>query len=197
MKPKVGIVGHGNVGSALERGLRRAGYDVKSAGHDATQVRSCGDWADVLVLAVPFGAIDDTLRELDGTFAGKPLVDVTNALGPNMQLALGYTTSGAEELQRKAKGARVVKAFNTIFAQHMDRGAIDGEQLTALCAGDDDDAKRTILAMARDIGFDAVDAGPLVNARWLESLGYLNIQLGYVEKMGPKIGFKLVHQAHA
>ena len=44
-----------------------------------------------------------------------------------------------------------------------------------------------------DIGFDAVDAGPLTNARWLESLGYLQIQLGFTLKMGTDIGFRLVH----
>ena len=194
MKRKIGIIGTGNVGSALTRGLERAGYDVHTAGHDATAVRQCGAWADVLILAVPFGAIDDTLRELDGTFTGKPLVDVTNALGNNMQLALGFTTSAAEELQKKAPQAKVVKAFNTVFAQHMDRGRLDGEELTAFCAGDDAGAKQIVLELARAIGFDAVDAGPLVNARWLETLGYLNIQLGYVQKMGPAIGFKLLHE---
>src|SRR6185295_14151493 len=114
-------------------------------------------------------------------------------LGPNRQLALGYTTSAAEELQKKAKGARVVKAFNTVFAQHMDHGGVDGEQLTAFCAGDDAEAKSIVVGMAAAIGFDAVDAGPLVNARWIEALAYLNIQLGYVVKMGPRIGFKLIH----
>lgn len=50
-----------------------------------------------------------------------------------------------------------------------------------------------MLSLGRDIGFDAVDAGPLKNARRLESLGYLNIQLGYMLKMSPDIGFKLLH----
>jgi predicted dinucleotide-binding enzyme len=197
MNSKIGIIGHGNVGSALERGLRAAGYDVRTAGRDAEAVREAGAWADVLVLAVPFGAVDETLRELDGTYAGKPLVDVTNALGPKMELAVGYSTSGAEELQKKAPKARVVKAFNTVFAQHMDKGELDSVQLTAFAAGDDEGAKATVLEMAKKIGFDAVDAGPLHNARWLETLGYLNIQLGYVEKMGTTIGFKLVHEQGA
>ncbi len=197
MKAKIGIIGDGNVGGALRRGLERAGWDVRAVGHDAGAVRATGAWADVVVLAVPFTAVDDTLRELGGTVDGKPLVDVTNALGPDMKLALGYSTSGAEELQRKAEKAKVVKAFNTVFAQYMDRGELDGEQLTAFVAGDDEGARKQILELARAIGFDAVDAGPLVNARSLEALGFLNIQLGYVVKMGPKIGFKLVHQPSA
>ena len=60
-------------------------------------------------------------------------------------------------------------------------------------AGDDQRAKEQVLGMGRDIGLDAVDTGPLANARWLETLGYLSIQLGYMLKMGAEIGFKLVH----
>jgi len=54
-------------------------------------------------------------------------------------------------------------------------------------------SKDQVLSLGREIGFDAVDAGPLQNARWIESLGFLNIQLGYMLKMGTQIGFKLIH----
>ena len=91
------------------------------------------------------------------------MVDVTNALDKQMNWALGYSTSGAEELQKKLPKARVVKAFNTVFAQHMDSGRLDGEPLTAFAAGDDATAKADVLE--REIGFAAVDAGPLRNAR--------------------------------
>jgi predicted dinucleotide-binding enzyme len=87
----------------------------------------------------------------------------------------------------------VVKAFNTVFAPHMASGQVKGTSLTLLVAGDDPHAKDEVLALGRDIGFDSVDAGPLRNARWLEALGYLNIQLGYMLKMGTEIGFKLIH----
>jgi predicted dinucleotide-binding enzyme len=106
---------------------------------------------------------------------------------------VGGTTSGAEELQKKLPGARVVKAFNTVFAQHMDSGRLDGQPLTAFAAGDDADAKAEVLALECEIGFDAVDAGPLRNARLLEPLGYFNIQLGYGMKMGTDTGFRLMH----
>ena len=123
----------------------------------------------------------------------KTVVDVTNALGPDRNLAVGFTTSGAEELQKKLPKAHVVKAFNTVFAQHMDTGHVEGEALSAFVAGDNDNAKKIVLQLARDIGFDAVDVGSLKSARSLEPLAFLNIQLGYGLKMGPKIGFKLVH----
>jgi hypothetical protein len=193
MKSKVGIVGDGNVGSALARGLTRAGYEVRAVGKSPREVQDTGAWADVVILAVPYGAIDDAIRELGEGIAGKTLVDVTNALTAEMQLASGCTTSGAEAIQQKARAAKVVKAFNTQFASHMDTGVIDGQQLTTFAAGDDLEAKEQVIRMARDIGFDAVDAGPLQNARLLEPLGYFNIQLGYVLGLGTRIGLKLVH----
>ena len=193
MKPKIGIIGNGHVGSALERGLKRAGYDVDAVGNDATAVRRLAQASNVVILAVPFGAIDDALRELGGAIEGKIIVDVTNALTPDYQLAIGYSTSGAEELQKKAPKAHVAKAFNTVFAANMDTGRVKGERLSAFVASDEDEAKRTVLEMARAIGFDGIDAGPLRNARLLEPLGYFNIQLGMKLGMGSEIGFELVH----
>jgi predicted dinucleotide-binding enzyme len=191
MKSKVAIVGKGEVGRALERGLQRAEYEVRSAGHDPGAVRSAADWADAVILAVPFSEIDSVIRELGGAADDKPVVDVTNPVTDDMQLALGFTTSAAEQLQRKMRHARVVKCFNTVFARHMADGHVKGKQLSAFAAGEDADARATVLRMARGIGFDPVDSGPLANARWLETLGYFNIQLG--AKMGPDIGFELVH----
>jgi predicted dinucleotide-binding enzyme len=190
---RIGIIGDGNVGGALARGLQRAGHDVKAVGKDKAAVREAIAWADVVFLAVPFAAIDDVIEVAGSQLAGKTLVDVTNALAADMSLAIGFTTSGAETLQKKAPKARVVKAFNTVFAQHMDSGRLGDVPLTALVAGDDADAKKIVLDLAGEIGFDAVDAGPLVNARLLEPLGVLNIQLGYGLKMGTQVGFKFVH----
>src|SRR5690349_13666191 len=116
---------------------------------------------DIVILAVPYPAVADAVRELADRISGKALIDVTNALGPDFQLAIGFSTSGAEELQKMAPAARVVKAFNTVFAEHMATGQVKGTTLTLLVAGDDQNAKEQTLAMGRDIGFDAVDAGSL------------------------------------
>ena len=188
---KIAIIGSGNVGSALSRGLKRAGYDVRSTAKD--NVRETAAWGEVIMLAVPFGAVKDAVNTIGTALDGKVLVDVTNALDENMGLAIGFSTSGAEELQKLAPSAKVVKAFNTVFAQHMDSGKVGGETLTAFAASDDEEAKNTALELAKAIGFDAVNAGPLQNARWLETLGYLNIGLGYVVGHGVNSGFRYIH----
>ena len=113
---KIAIIGKGNVGSALQRGLEKGGHEVHAVGNAPVQVKEAAQAAQLVILAVPFGAIDATLATLGSSVDGKVLVDTTNALTPDYQLAVGYTTSGAEELQKKAPKAKVVKAFNTVFA---------------------------------------------------------------------------------
>lgn len=130
MQPRIGIIGNGNVGSALARGLERAGYAVRAVGGERGKVKETGEWAEIVILAVPYGAVDDVIREVGSSIQGKTLVDVTNALTEDMQLASGCTTSGAEHLQQIARGARVVKAFNTQFAGHMNTGQLGGQPLT-------------------------------------------------------------------
>ena len=193
MKPKVAIVGNGNVGSALRKGLSSRGYEVRTAGKEPPKVREIAQWGDVIVLAVPFSERENAVREMGGAHRGKALVDVTNALTEDATLAVEPTReSGAEQLARIAQGAKVVKAFNTVFAQNMETGQVNGERLTLFVAGDDGGAKDAVRDMGRDLGFDAIDSGPLENARWMETLGFFNIRLGYGQKMGTDIGFRLV-----
>lgn len=192
-KKRIAILGDGNVGGALARGLQRAGHEVRAVGNDKGAIRDLAGWGELVILAVPYGAVDDVVKAAGEGLAGKPLVDVTNPVGPQMSLAVGFDSSAAEEVQKKAPKARVVKAFNTVFAQNMDSGKVNGQPLSALVASDDAGAKAAVLGLARDIGFDAVDAGPLRNARLLEPLAMLNIHLGYGLKMGTGIGFRLLH----
>jgi len=189
-RPKIAIIGNGNVGSALKQGATRAGYEAKAVGNEPAKVRELALWGDIIVLAVPFGERFNALREM-GKVDGKVLVDVSNAVGAN-----GYEgsveQSGAEELQDKAPALKVVKAFNTVFAVNMAKGEVKGEHLSLLAAGDDLPAKKQVMEFGAALGFEPVDAGPLNNARWLEALGFLNIQLGYTQKLGTDIGFRLV-----
>lgn len=190
-KRKIGIIGNGNVGSALARGLTRAGHDVQAVNNDPAKIRETATWADTVLLAVPFEAIDDVIETAGSSLSNKTVIDATNALDSQMKLAVGFTTSGAEELQKKLPTARVVKAFNTVFAQHMDSGKLGDQPLATFIAGDDEDAKSVVKELARDIGFDPVDAGSLANARLLEPAAYLNIQLGYMLGLGTDVGITL------
>ena len=191
MSKKVVIIGSGKVGKALRQGLERTDYEVRVAARG--QVAETAAWADIIVVAVPFAATAEVARELQKSADGKPIVDVTNALTKDMQLAVGFSTSGAEELQRLLPQGRVVKAFNTVFAQHMSRGSAAGQQLSAFVASDDATARKSVLELGKALGFDPIDAGPLRNARHLEAIAYFNIQLGFVLGNGADTGFKYVH----
>lgn len=190
---KIGIIGKGNVGTALATGLSRAGHEIKFGHRDPKEpVEEAAKWGDVIILAVPFDNVSDAAKAVGSLADGKTLIDVTNALDKNWELAIGFTTSAAEKLKSYLPNARVVKAFNTVLAQNQSSGRINNEQLSLFVAGDDKEAKQTVMQLGKDIGFDSVDAGPLKAARYLEPMGVLNINLAYTLKMGPKIGYRLV-----
>ena len=192
-KPQIAIIGNGNVGSALRQGAERAGYEVRATGSDPQEVRSAAAWGDVIILAVPAAAREDVIKTL-GQVKDKTIVDPTNMLNADRSYAGDIKRSGAEEVQGWAKQAHVVKAFNTIFAQNMSTGKVRGETLSLLVAADDAEAKKQILDLGNAIGFESLDVGPLQNARYLEALGFLNIQLAYgPTHYGADIGFKLVN----
>lgn len=179
------------MGSAIKRGLDKTGYDVRIVGSDPKGAKETASWADVLVLAVPFGAIDQSLSEIGtNTLNGKVVVDVTNNFNPQ---AKEPQMGASEDLQRKIPGAKVVKSFNHVFAANMDSGRVKLGQLTLFVVGDDKEAKSLIVKMGKDIGFDPIDAGPLVNGRVLDGMAHMVIQLAYQSGMGTQIGYKLVH----
>ncbi len=202
---RVGIIGTGRVGQAIGKGLSKTDHEVRLGSRNPANStvpdglttepqREVAAWADVLVLAVPFSAVTETIGAVEGNLDGKVLVDATNALSPSRDLALGFTTSGAEELAKLAPEARVVKAFNTVFARNMSTGKVAGEPLALFVAGDDAAAKASVMQLGRDIGFDPVDAGPLRTARYLEPMGAFSISLAFNQKLGPGIGYRLLRE---
>ena len=190
---KIGIIGKGNVGTAIGTALSRKGHEVKFGHRDPKEpVAEAANWGEAIILAVPYENVTDAAKAIGSAGDGKVLLDVTNAIGENMNLAIGFSTSAAEELQKRLPKARVVKAFNTVFAPNQSTGRVGTEQLTLFVAGDDAKAKQTVMQFGRDIGFDPVDVGPLRSARYLEPMALLLINLGYGLGMGTKIGYKLV-----
>jgi NADPH-dependent F420 reductase len=202
---RVGIIGAGNMGSAFARRLSTAGHDVIITSRDIEDARKVATSvgakvravpqqqlaasADVVIAATPFQNQAEALRA-SGPLEGKTVVEISNPLKPDMSgLAVGHTTSAAEEVAKATQGAKVVKAFNTVFAQVLaDRPAsTSAAKVQVFYAGDDDAAKRAVRSLIESMGFEPLDAGPLSNARYLEPVGMLNIYLGYVAKMGTDI----------
>jgi predicted dinucleotide-binding enzyme len=191
MPERIAIVGAGRAGTALLEGFRHAGWPAEVAPKEPAAARALVAKSALVVLAVPYGARHDVVRDLGAALDGKILVDVTNPLkfpGPTFDRAT--VESGAEELQAWAPRARVVKAFNTVFSRAMPTGRVGAERTSAFAAADDADAKRVVLALAKDMGFDAVDAGPLANADGLERLLFFEMLLERVH--GSDIGLRLL-----
>ncbi len=195
---KIGIIGAGNMGRAFATRFASAGHDVTitattaahateaatAAGHAARAVTAAEiAAADVVILAVPYGVAAAALAGT-GDLRGKIVIDITNPLTADMSgLTVGHNTSAGEEVQKLVPQATVVKAFNTVFAPVL--GSTSRAQV--FLAGDDAVAKSTVTTLVENAGFDAVDAGPLANARLLEPLGLLNIYLGYMAGRGTSI----------
>jgi 8-hydroxy-5-deazaflavin:NADPH oxidoreductase len=188
---KVAIIGKGNVGSAIAKGLASK-HEIKFGHRDPKEsVAEAAKWGEIVIIAVPHGAVTDVVEELGFAAYGKVVLDVTNAIAENGELAIGFTTSAAEELQKKIPKARVVKAFNTVFAANQSTGKVGNETLTLFVAGDHAKAKQSVMQLGKDIGFEPVDAGPLKAARYLEPMAMLLISLGYGLDMGTCIGYRL------
>ncbi len=190
---RITIIGAGNVGATLGHGLARAGHTIAYALRDPsdpkyaplrshallTTIREGVVQADTVLLATPWGAAEDALAAA-GDFAGRPLLDATNPIGPGLQLTLGHSDSGAEQIARWAESARVVKIFNTTGRENMAAPAYGGAKSLMLACGDDDDARAIALDLARELGFEALDFGELRQARLLEPLAMVWIRLSIV-----------------
>ncbi len=182
----IAVIGAGNVGKALSGAFVRAGNTVTissahpetakeaAKGTGATPVdsnRAAAAAGDVVVLAVPYPTLPVILDDLGDALRGKVVIDATNPMRD-----IGGT-SAAEEIQAKTPEARVVKAFNTVFATRQADPVVGGVAMDAFVAGDDEAAKATVLELAKSIGFEPIDAGPLKMARALEAMAALNIDL--------------------
>lgn len=185
----VAILGQGSMGKGLAGRLE--GKATLKLGARQPQGAELGyadavSGADIVVLALPYDAALDAMKSLNLT--GKTVVDMTNPITADFSgLRFGHTTSAAEELQQAAPGARVVKAFNTIFASLFGAPRAVTTEIPVFVAGNDEAAVTAVAELAQAAGFAVEKTGGLDGARLLEPVGMLNIRLGYGLGQGTSI----------
>jgi predicted dinucleotide-binding enzyme len=199
---KIGIIGTGRTGKNLGVLWAAKGHEVFFGSRDpqaaaylaeenegAIQVgtpQGAVDFGEVIALCVPGSVAIETTASLKN-WTGKVLIDINNLLIPGLEgLTLGTTTSLAEEIAEQAAGAKVVKAFNTVYFDTLKDPVVNGIAASHFYCGDDDDAKQVVAGLGAELGFDPMDCGPLWMARQLEPAAFLCIYLSH--KMGEGTG---------
>ena len=202
---RTAILGSGKMGATLGRLIAANGHRVvigsrrpeaiadRFAAMDSIEVKSqqaAVDEAELIIVATPWAATLETLEALDIP-AGKIILDITNPLSADVsELVVRGKSSAAEEVARCLASTRVVKAFNGINAANLDNPAFAGGTAQIPFCGDDAGAKEAVRKLIEELGFVALDCGELKNARYLEAMAMLWIQLAFVEGYGMNCAFK-------
>jgi 8-hydroxy-5-deazaflavin:NADPH oxidoreductase len=192
---RVAIIGTGKMGRGFAAALAPTHHVVvgsrdraravataakMGAAGGATYRKAAAD-ADVVILTVPWEAMEETLGRL-GDLDGTIVVDVSFPYRKAEREALERSSSStAEEIQRLVPKARVCKGWNHVHARHLMDPEVDGIAASVLIAGDDPSAKEAVFELARDMGFHPVDVGPLKETRQLERL----VGTMFFVKLGP------------
>lgn len=207
---KIAIIGAGVVGAALGKAWGRKSHEIRFGARDAASAKVVGAvgaipgasvaaiatavaWAEVVVLATPWGGTEAALKAA-GSFGGKPLLDATNPLTPTYGLAMGHTASGGEQVQAWAADARVVKIFNTTGFDNMANTSYAQGRPAMVYCGNDAAAKSAAASLAGDLGFEPIDLGGLDGARYLEPYAMVWIKLALAQGLGRNIAFALMRR---
>lgn len=208
---KIGIIGGGNMASGLSKFWAKNGHELmfsfsrseqklKDLAASVSETAQTGtpeqavQFADVVLLSVPWIAVPEAIQAA-GSLSGKILFSCVNALKPDMSgMAVGTTTSAAEEIAKLAPGARVVEGL-PLFAEVLQSGSthFNGQEATVFYCGDDAEAKAIVADLLKETAVEAIDLGSLSTARYLEPAMMLLIQLAYVQQMG-QVAFKLLRR---
>ena len=213
----IGIIGSGNMGSALGRIWADKGHNVmfsytRELAELCTLAESVGPTAsaglpaeaaqfgEVILLAVTWAALEDALKSA-GALKGKILITCVSPLRPDFQgLTAGLKAvsaiSAAETVAKLAPGAKVVEAFNLTFADILksESRQFGTEQASLFYCGDDEQAKQITADLIRESGYEAIDAGLLLSARALESLATSWVQMAVVSSLFPNVGLKVLRR---
>lgn len=186
------IFGRGNMGTAIAGVLTKGGATVEHIGSADSDTATIN--GDVVILAVPYPAVESIIASHKDALAGKTVIDITNPLNFETfdSLVVPVGSSATAEIQAQLPTSRVLKAFNTNFAATLATGKVGDITTTVLVAGDDEDAKNALITDVNAGGLDALDAGSLKRAHELEAVGFLQLTLAGSEKIGWAGGFGLV-----
>ncbi|MFN3577824.1 MAG: NADPH-dependent F420 reductase [Tabrizicola sp.] len=207
---RIAIIGTGNVGAALARGLKGKGHAVTLGARDpwAAEVMAltsetgaavarppeAAAGAEVVILALPWGAAEAAVRAL-GDLAGKTVIDCMNPLGMvggALGLTVGHTTSGGEVVASWLPAAHVVKTLNQVGAEIMAQNDHLPQRPVMFMAGDHEPAKAQVAQILTDLGFEALDAGDITKARLLEPFGMVWINQALFRGKGRMWAFAAV-----
>lgn len=185
------IFGTGNMGTAIAGVLGKGGATTVTISH-ANAAAATID-GDVVILALPYPAVDEVISNHREALAGKTVIDITNPLNFETfdELVVPTGSSATAEIQAKLPDSKVLKAFNTNFAATLSTGKVGDVTTTVLIAGDDEAAKNSLVTDVTAGGLDAIDAGSLKRVHELEAIGFLQLALAGSEKIGWTGGFGL------
>ncbi|BAF54318.1 hypothetical protein cgR_1337 [Corynebacterium glutamicum R] len=186
------IFGRGNMGTAIAGVLTKGGATVEHIGSADSDTATIN--GDVVILAVPYPAVESIIASHKDALAGKTVIDITNPLNFETfdSLVVPVGSSATAEIQAQLPTSRVLKAFNTNFAATLATGKVGDITTTVLVAGDDEDAKNALITDVNAGSLDALDAGSLKRAHELEAVGFLQLTLAGSEKIGWTGGFGLI-----
>src|SRR6202521_1848458 len=171
----ISIIGSGGMAAAIGGLAAKARALAEQVGAGATTgTFGAAPAGDIVILAVPYAAVLDVVKQYGEELAGKLLVDITDFTG----FLTPEDSFGAQEIAKAAPAnADIVKAFNTQFSHVLAAGPVEGHPLDVFIAGDDAQAKARVSAFIESLGLRPMDAGQLPMARTLEHLALLSLGL--------------------
>jgi 8-hydroxy-5-deazaflavin:NADPH oxidoreductase len=183
----ISIIGTGNMARAIGTRAVAGGNTVEVLGRDQSKAAdlaralgaTTGEWGaipagDIVIVALPYASVVPVVAQYADALAGKVIVDISNPFNSAGDgLAVGEGTSVAQRVAEAAPAtASVVKAFNTIFGQVLEKRRPD-----VFIAGDNAQAKAAVEAFIESLGLRPLDVGGLTMARWLEGAGLVVVGL--------------------